>query len=210
MALVTMFRTARWMPSGSIRTCGQVRRRAASRGATPSSAARDCISSTTSATVSFRSAGSERGLAVLGEREHVHDQVVDLRLVLLDDRPAAADDRVVLLVQAHVDQVAAAADALEDVLDVVRQRGDRLADGGEPLGLELGAGRSRVLDRQARLVADGDHQHQVVLREPAPAARPCPAVGDAEARRRRGCRRRGRRGWCAAPGSGTQIASRMP
>ena len=34
----------------------------------------------------------ERGLAVLGEREHVHDQVVDLGLVLLDDRPAAADD----------------------------------------------------------------------------------------------------------------------
>ena len=109
----------------------------------------------------------ERGLAVLREREHVHDQVVDLRLVLLDDRPAPADDRVVLLVQAHVDQVAAAADALEDVLDVVRERGDRLADGREPLGLDLGLVELGVLDRQAGLVADGDHQHQVVLGEPA-------------------------------------------
>ena len=36
--------------------------------------------------------GLERGLAILREREHVHDQVVDLGLVLLDDRPAAADD----------------------------------------------------------------------------------------------------------------------
>ena len=80
----------------------------------------------------------ERGLAVLREREHVHDEVVDLPLVLLDDRPALADDRLVLLVQAHVDEVAAAAEALEDVLDVVRERRDRLADGREPLGLDLG------------------------------------------------------------------------
>ena len=76
--------------------------------------------------------------------------------------------RVVLLVEAHVDQVAAAADALEDVLDVVRERGDRLADGGEPLGLDLVVVEDRVLDRQARLVADGDHQHQVVLAEACP------------------------------------------
>ena len=74
---------------------------------------------------------------------------------------------VVFLVQAHVDQVAAAANALEDVLDVMRQRGDRLADGGKPLGLDLGVVKHGVLDRQAGLVADRDHQHQMVLRESA-------------------------------------------
>ena len=49
----------------------------------------------------------------------------------------------------------------------MRQRGDRLAHGGEPLGLDLVAIKDRILDRQARLVADGDHEHQVVLVEPA-------------------------------------------
>ena len=129
---------------------GQVAPRAPSRASTPSSSARDCISSTTSADRLVQVGRLERGLAVLGEREHVHDEVVDLGLVLLDDRPAAADDRLVLLVQAHVDQVAAAADALEDVLDVVRERGDRLADGGEPLGLELGVVERRCSRSPAR------------------------------------------------------------
>ena len=141
----------------------------------------------------------ERGLAVLGEGEHVHDQVVDLGLVLLDDRPAAADDRIVLLLEAQVDQVAAAADALEDVLDVMRERGDRLADGGESLGLDLVVVEDGVLDRQPGLVADGDHEHELVLAEPAAlaglAGRPWPAAC------RPGCRRRGRPAWCAAPGS---------
>ncbi len=108
----------------------------------------------------------EGRLAVLREREHVHDQVIDLALVLLDDGPAAADDRLVLFLQAHVDQIAAAADALEDVLDVVRKRGDGLPDGREPLGLELGLVKGRVFDREAGLVTDRDHQLQVLLGEP--------------------------------------------
>ena len=115
----------------------------------------------------------EGRLAVLREREHVHDQVVDLGLVLLDDRPAAADDRFVLVVEAQVDQVAAAADALEDVLDVMREGGDRLADGGEPFRLDLVVVEDRVLDRQAGLVADRDHEHQLLLAESAALIRPC-------------------------------------
>ena len=202
MALVTMFRTARWMPSGSIRTSGRSARGLPGRASTPSSSARDCISSTTSADRLVQVGRLQRGLAVLGEREHVHDQVVDLRLVLLDDRPAAADDRLVLLVQAHVDQVAAAADALEDVLDVVRERGDRLADGGEPLGLELGLVERRCSRSPGR---PGGRWRPSASGGPArtgPAAPSLPGPSAARARWRRGCRRRGRRGWRAAPGSG--------
>ncbi len=47
-------------------------------------------------------------LAVLREREHVHHEVVDLRLVLLDDRPAAPDDHLVFVVETQIDQRAAA------------------------------------------------------------------------------------------------------
>ena len=58
--------------------------------------------------------------------------------------------RVVLFLESQVDQVAAAADALEDVLDVMRERGDRLADGGEPLGLDLVVVKDRCFRWPAR------------------------------------------------------------
>ena len=169
MALVTMFRTARWMPSGSIMTRGRSAHGLPAQLHAQLGGAR--LHQLDDVADGLVQVGRLEGrLAVLGEREHVHDHVVDLGLVLLDDRPAAADDRLVLLVEAQVDQVAAAADALEDVLDVVRERGDRLADGGEPLGLDLVVVEHGVLDGQAGLVADGDHQHELVLGEPAARA----------------------------------------
>ena len=75
-------------------------------------------------------------LALLTEREHVEHQGRDAFLVLLDDSPALAHDghrllgrrdvnvavvdRLGMILHAHLDQVAAAAHALQDVLDVVR------------------------------------------------------------------------------------------
>ena len=88
-----------------------------------------------------------------------------------------------MLGEPHLDQVAAAADALQDVLDVVRERGDGLADGRQPLGLDHGGVVAGVLDGQGRLVADGDHQLQVVLGERVGAA----ALDDL-LRRGRACR----------------------
>ena len=63
---------------------------------------------------------------------------------------------------------------------MVRQRGDGLADGRQALGLDHRLVVARLLDRQGRLVGDGDGQRQVVLGELA---------------RRRSCGRR-RRGRC--------------
>ena len=45
------------------------------------------------------------------------------------------------------------------------QRGDGLADGGQPLGLDLGVVKGRVLDGQPGLVANRDHERELVLRE---------------------------------------------
>ena len=53
---------------------------------------------------------------------------------------------------------------------MMRERGDRLADGGEPLGLDLVVVEDGVLDGQAGLVADRDHEHELVLAEPAARA----------------------------------------
>ena len=60
IALVTMFSTARWMPSSSMATAGRPTQGRHSRS-TPNSPARDRISSTASSTVAFRSAGSRAG-----------------------------------------------------------------------------------------------------------------------------------------------------
>ena len=70
-----------------------------------------------------------------------------------------------MLAEAHLDQVAAAADALQDVLDVVRERGDGLPDGRQPLGLDHRRVVAGVFDGERGLVPDGDHQLQVVLGE---------------------------------------------
>ncbi len=69
----------------------------------------------------------------------------------------------VVVVEAEIDEIAAAADALEDVLDVVRERGDGLADGREPLGLDHGGVVVGVFDGERGLVADGDHELQVLV-----------------------------------------------
>ena len=110
-------------------------------------------------------------LAFLAEGEHVHDQGRDLVLVLLDDLPALADHGFVVVGKSQLDEVAAAADALEDILDVVGKRGDGLPDGGQPLGLDHGGIVAGVLDGQGRLVADGDHQLEVVFAELVDAPR---------------------------------------
>src|SRR5690606_6480721 len=60
---------------------------------------------------------------------------------------------------------AAAADALQDVLDVVREGGDGLAHGRQAFGLQQGGVIRRVFHGECRLVADGDHQLQVFLGE---------------------------------------------
>ena len=73
--------------------------------------------------------------------------------------------------QAHLEDLAAAAQALQDVLDVMRQGGDGLADGRQPLGLHHGLVVARLLDGQGRLVGDGDGQGQVVLGELAAGLR---------------------------------------
>ena len=120
-------------------------------------------------------------LALFAEREHVHHERGDPLLILFDDVPAfahvvtafsaaststvpsAIDFGVVL--HAHFDQVAAAADALQNVLDVVRERGDRLADGRQTFGLHHRLVVGRVFDRERRLMGDGDHQLEMLLRE---------------------------------------------
>ena len=118
MALVTMLRMARWRPSGSNRMEGTSAGLPVEGDAEFGGAGLHELDDVGDGFV--ERGDFEGGLAVLGEGEHVHDQVVDLGLVFLDDGPASADDGVVLFVEAHVDEVASAAEALEDVLDVVR------------------------------------------------------------------------------------------
>ena len=114
----------------------------------------------------------------------------------------------VVLRQAHLDQVAAAADALQDVLDVVRQRGDRLADGRQPLGLHHGGIVARVLDGQRRLMADGDHQLEMVFGEFVGRERAGDAISARAPASR--CRCKSRPTTSYRPCIGTQIASRTP
>ena len=91
MALVTMFKTARWMPSGSIMTRG-MSVPGCQLSLTPSSLGARLHQLDDVADGLVQVGRLERRLAILGEGEHVHDHVVDLGLVLLDDRPAPADD----------------------------------------------------------------------------------------------------------------------
>ena len=70
-----------------------------------------------------------------------------------------------MILDAHLDEIAAAADALQNILDVVRERGDGLADGGEALGLHHLLVVIRIFDGQRRLVGDGNHKFEMLLRE---------------------------------------------
>ena len=111
-------------------------------------------------------------LALLGIAEHVHDQVVDLGLVLLGDPPALLQQgRSSLSCMPMLEDFAAAREPLQDVLDVVRQGGDGLADGRQALGLHHGVVIARLLDGQGGLVGQGDGQGQVVLGELADGGR---------------------------------------
>ena len=103
------------------------------------------------------------GLAILAEGKHVHHQGRDLALVAIDHRPALANYVLVVLRQARLDQVAAAADALQDVLDVMREHGDGLAHGSQSFGLHHRRVVASVFHGQRRLMGDGDHQLQMFL-----------------------------------------------
>ena len=59
------------------------------------------------------------GLPLLAEREHVHHERGDLVLIARDDIPALLKDCQIVVFQPHFHQIAAAADALQDVLDMV-------------------------------------------------------------------------------------------
>ena len=123
------------------------------------------ISSTTSPTVSFRSAATRSGSRSL---LNVSMSMTRLEICSWFFSTIRQPRRTTSLSSSFkpiLDQVAAAADALQDVLDVVRERGDRLAHGRQPLGLEHGRVVRRVLDRQRRLVADGDHQLEMLFGE---------------------------------------------
>ena len=63
--------------------------------------------------------GHRIGLPFLAEGKHVHHERRDLPLVAAHDVPALAHHREIVIFQAHVDEIAASLDALEDVLDVV-------------------------------------------------------------------------------------------
>ena len=101
-----------------------------------------------------------RRLAAVGK--HVEDELVDAGEVSADDVPARRDGLEVLSFQTRLDGAGAALNALENVLDVVGQAGDGLADGREALLLDLARHEAGVLDRQARLATDRRHQFQVL------------------------------------------------
>src|SRR5205823_1247740 len=83
----------------------------------------------------------------------------------LDDFPALEKHLLVLVGQAHFQDLAAAFESLENVLDVVTQAGDGLADGGQALGLDHGLVVASFLDGHGGLVRNGDGEGQMVLRE---------------------------------------------
>ena len=107
----------------------------------------------------------KNGKKSVTERRFFPGQVVDLILILLDDAPTPANDGVIFLVQAHVDQIRPSANTLKDVLDMMRQGRDRLADCGQSFRLQLRLIEPSVLDRQACLMSDRSHEHQMIVGE---------------------------------------------
>ena len=63
-----------------------------------------------------------------------------------------------LVLERGADHVGAEPHPLHDVLDVVRQRRDGLADGREPLGVHQRLVVAALLDGEGRLVGDGAGQ----------------------------------------------------
>ena len=180
MALVTTLRIARCIASGSNISVGIVAA-GCQTSSTFSSSARDFISSTTSAATSLRFDGSGTGSRSLLNvsmsitsaemRSWLRSTMFQPLRIVVDgflgrfDVDFAVGHGLGVVLEAQLDQVAAAADALQDVLDVVRERGDRLADGRQPFGLDHRLVVGRVFDRERRLVGDGDHQLEVLFRE---------------------------------------------
>ena len=70
----------------------------------------------------------------------------------------------------ELQDLAAALEPLQDVLDVMRQRRNGLADGRQALRLDHGLMVTRVLDGQGGLVGDGDGQLQMIFGEAAAAS----------------------------------------
>ena len=154
-------------------------RPARKRSSTLSSSARARINSTTSLITVFKSAAAKSGSRSLLNVSISSTSDEIRRWFRSTMCQPLRDHLLVVLRQPHLDQIAAAANPLQDVLDVVRERGDRLADGGQPLGLHHRRIVVCVFDRQCRLMADRDHQLQMLFGEFIAAAvdgRDWPAV----------------------------------
>ena len=66
------------------------------------------------------------------------------------------------IAQAHLDDIRAAAQGLQNVLDRVGQGGGGFADGGQALGLQAGLIELGVGDGHAGLQADGGQQAKLI------------------------------------------------
>ena len=73
------------------------------------------------------------------------------------DAPALADNIDAIFLEADIHEITAAAKTLQNVLDVMADACNRLADGGEPFRLHHRLIVAAVFDCQARLVSDRDH-----------------------------------------------------
>ena len=75
-----------------------------------------------------------------------------------------------MVLESQVDQVAATADPLQDVLDVVTERGDGLAHRGQPFGVDQCRLGPLAVDHQRGLVPDRHQQPQRLFAEPLAGA----------------------------------------
>src|ERR1043165_8487030 len=92
-----------------------------------------------------------------------------LALAFLSDAPTLLDECVVLVLESHLDDFAAAAETLQNVLDVVRQSGNGLSDGRQTFRLHQGLVVVGFFDGEGGLVCDGDGQRQMIFAEFAEA-----------------------------------------
>ena len=106
---------------------------------------------------------------LLAKGQHVHHEVVNAVLVAFEDAPAFADQSIVLVVEAHLDQVAAPLHPLQNVLDVMAEHGDGLPHSGQPFGLHERLLEAVGLDGQSRLPTDGHQEFERLLIKSRPA-----------------------------------------
>jgi len=105
----------------------------------------------------------EGGLAFLGVGKHVHGEGLDFVEVALEHFPASLDLVDVGFAEAHFDDVGAAGDALEDVLDGVGKGCDGFAGGGETFLLDRFLVEPGVFDGHAGELSDGGEEAELVL-----------------------------------------------